>query len=126
MNASAMILAFGVCCAPNDGPPLVPAESRPAESVRRLADEFDPAPHAALEAGRRAKSEAERKAAERARPDRGTYARRFLDLAKDTGDEAVALDALIWVLRHGSGIPEGDEAFRTFAGRADRYARSEQ
>ena len=48
-------------------------------------------------------------------PDRRKYAQRFLEMARETNDASVAVDALVWVVQHGARIPEGDEAVRMIA-----------
>ncbi len=89
--------------------------SESAKAVLRLSTEFESAQRRAFEGTREAKSEAERKAANRGLPDRREYARRFLDLARKASDSAAAVDALVWVVRNGARTPEGDEAVRKIA-----------
>jgi hypothetical protein len=124
MDAFVIILAFGVSCLPVNGGALSADShpiSEPAEAVRHLSAEFESAQRSAFDIAGKAKTDAEREAANRAMPDRRKYARRFLDLVRDMDDEAATVDALVWVVRHGSRSPEGDEAVQKIAA---RYLRS--
>src|SRR5262245_58791112 len=87
----------------------------PTESYRRLTAEFDAAQQAAFDAVRRTRTEGERTALSLTAPDPRKYARRFLELARGTDSETVAVDCLIWVVRHVSRTPEGQEAIRRIA-----------
>ncbi len=64
------------------------------EAIRRLSADFESAQRSAFDMAREAKTEAERRAANRAMPDRRKYAQRFLELAGKTDDEPTAVDAL--------------------------------
>ena len=79
-----------------------------AQAVRQLSAEFQSAQRSAFDLARKAKTEAERKEADRTMPDRRKYAQRFLLLASETIDEANAVDAPLWVVRNGNRTPEGD------------------
>jgi hypothetical protein len=123
-----MATTFGVACLPPGNGDLQAAShqtSETVEAVRRLTAGFESAQRSAFELADKAKTEAERKEADEAMPDRRRYARRFLDLAGRTNDEATIVDALVWVVRHGSRTPEGDEAVHQIANhhlRSDRIA----
>ncbi len=126
MDALAMIVSFWVSCLPAWNDDLQAAShqtSGSAEAVRRLSAEFESAQRSAFDLARKAKTEAERKEADRAMPDRRKYAQRFLLLASETIDEANAVDALLWVVRNGNRTPEGDQAVRKIA---DHYVRSDR
>jgi hypothetical protein len=97
--------------------------SESAEAVRWLSDEFESARRSAFDIAQNAKTAAERKAADRAMPDRRKYGHRFLDLVTKSNDEAATVDALVWVVRHGLRTPEGDEAVQKIA---DRYLQSDR
>jgi len=58
-------------------PPGFHQTSEPAEAVRRLSAEFESAQRSAFDMARQPKTEAERKAANQAMPDRRKYAQRF-------------------------------------------------
>jgi hypothetical protein len=126
MGAFAMIVAYCVACLPawNGGQGADSFQSsEPAEAVRRISVEFESAQRSAFDMAQNAKTSAERKAADRAMPDRRKYGQRFLDLVRKSNDEAATVDALVWVVRHGFRTPEGDEAVQ---GIADRYVRSDR
>jgi hypothetical protein len=126
MGAFVLIMAFWVSCLPASNVDLGAEScqtSESAEAIRRLLGEFESAQRSALDSARKARTAAERQAADRAMPDRRTYAQRFLELVSATIDEAAAVDALVWVVRHGLRTPEGDEAVQKIA---DRYLRSDR
>jgi hypothetical protein len=118
MDALVMIAAFWVSCLPVwavDFGACSDQTSESAEAVRRLAAEFESAQRSAFDIALNAKTEAERKAADRAMADRRRYAQRFLELVSATTDEAAAVDALVWVVRYGFRTPESDEAVQKIA-----------
>ena len=96
----------------DDPPAGVDGARVPGEAVRRLSAEFNSAQCAAVEAARSAKTETERVTAKQAIPDRRQYAKRFLELSRNAKDEATVVPALVWVVQHGVGTPEADEAVR--------------
>jgi hypothetical protein len=111
MNAF-VIMTLWVACLPACDENVRTASretSETAEAVRRLSAEFESVQRSAFDIARKAKTEAERKAAMRAMPDRRKYAQRFLSLVSETTDEAAAVDALVWVVRNGFLTPEGHE-----------------
>jgi hypothetical protein len=128
MGAFVLIVAFWVSCLPASNVDLGAEScqtSESAEAIRRLLGEFESAQRSALDSARKSRTAAERQAADRAMPDRRTYAQRFLELVSATIDEAAAVDALVWVIRHGLRTPEGDEAVQKIADRnlqSDRIA----
>jgi hypothetical protein len=126
MGAFVLILALWVSCLPASNVDLGAEScqtSESAEAIRRLLGEFESAQRSALDSARKARTAAERQAADRTMPDRRTYAQRFLESVSATIDEAAAVDALVWVVRHGIRTPEGDEAVQKIA---DRYLRSDR
>jgi negative regulator of replication initiation len=126
MGALVMIVAFWMSCLPvwnGDLQAVSHQTSGSAEVVRRLLVEFESAQRSAFDLARKAKTEAERKEADRAMPDRRKFAQRFLLLASETTDEANAVDALVWVVRNGIRTPEGDQAVQRIA---DQYVRSDR
>jgi hypothetical protein len=126
MGAFVLIVAFGVTCLPASNVDFGAEShqtSESAEAIRRLLGEFESAQRSALDSVRKARTAAERHAADRAMPDRRKYALQFLDLVRKSNDEAATVDALVWVVRHGFRTPEGDEAVRKIA---DRYVRSDR
>lgn len=126
MDSFVMVMTFGVACVPAWNDELRAASlqtGETAEAVRRLSAEFESAQRSAFDLADKATTEAERKEADRAMPDRQKYARRFLALASQSTDEATAIDALVWVVRNGIRTPEGDQAVQKIA---DRYVRSDR
>jgi hypothetical protein len=97
--------------------------STSADAVRRLSAEFDLAERSAFDVAGQAKTEAERNAASHAMPDRRKFAQRFLEMARETNDASVTVDALVWVVQRGARIPEGDEAVRMIA---DHHLKSDR
>jgi hypothetical protein len=93
----------------------------PAESFRRLSADFDSAQRAGFDAARRARTEEERSAAIRLMADARDFAPRFIELARRSDNEAVAVDCLVWVVRHAFRTPEDEEAVRRIA---ERHIRS--
>jgi hypothetical protein len=128
MDSLVMILTFWIAWSPAWNDDLRAAfhqTSETAEAVRRLEAEFESAQRSAFDIASKAKTEAEKKAAMRAMPDRRKYAQRFLVLVSKTIDEVATVDALAWVVRNGFRTPEGDEAVRKIADhstRSDRIA----
>ena len=126
MDAFVMVAAFWVSCSPAWHGALG-ADSRQtseaAEAVRRLSAEFETTQRSALDLAAKAKTEAERKAAARAMPDRRRYAQRFLELAGERIDEAAAADALVWIVRKGFRTPEALTAVEKIA---DHHVRSDR
>ena len=105
-----------------------PKSADQAEALRRLSTEYEVTQQSALENASNAKTDAERDAARLAMPDKRGYLRRILDLAKGTKDDAVAVDAVVWVVRNGfirNGLqtPEAEEAIRLIA---ERYVRNDR
>jgi hypothetical protein len=126
MDSFAIVMTFGVACLPAWNDDLQAAShqtSEAAEAVRRLSAEFESAQRSVFKLAHKAKTETERKEADRAMPDRRKYARRFFDLISGSIDEATAVDALVWVVRNGIRSPEGDEAVQKIA---DHYVRSDR
>jgi hypothetical protein len=128
MGSFVIAMTLGVACLPAWNDDLRAGShqiSETAEAFRRLSAEFESAQRFAIALANKAKTEAERKKADGAMPDRRKYAQRFLDLASRTNDEASVVDALVWVVRHASGTPEGDDAVHQIANlhlRSDRIA----
>ena len=126
MDSLVKILTFWIAWSPAWSDDLRTASdqtSETAEAVRRLEAEFESAQRSTFDIDRKAKTEAERKAAMRAIPDRRKYAQRFLVLVSKSIDEVATVDALVWVVRNGFRTPEGDEAVRKIA---DHYTRSDR
>lgn len=118
MDSFVIVMTFGVACLPAWNDDLRAAShqtSETAEAVRRLSAEFESAQRSAFDLAQKAKTEAERKEADRAMPDRRKYAQRFLALASESIDEATAVDALVWVVRNGIRTPFGDQAVQKIA-----------
>lgn len=121
MDSLVIVLTFWIAWSPAWNDDLRTAShqtSETAEAVRRLEAEFESAQRSAFDIARKAKTDAEKKAAMRAMPDRRKYAQRFLVLVSKTIDEVATVDALVWVVRNGFRTPEGDEAVRKIA---DQY-----
>jgi hypothetical protein len=126
MDSFVIVMTFGVACLTAWNDDLQAAShqtSETAEAVRRLSAEFESAQRSAFDLAHKAKTEAERKEADRATPDRRKYAQRILDLVSESIDEATAVDALAWVVRNGIRTPEGDRAVQKIA---DHYVRSDR
>jgi hypothetical protein len=126
MDSFVIVMTVGVACLPAWNDDLRAAShqsSEPAEALRRLSAEFESAQRSAFDLANKAKTEAERKEADRAMPDRRKYAQRFLALATESIDEATAVDALVWLVRNGIRTPEGDHAVQKIA---DHYVRSDR
>ena len=102
LSSGLAIIVLVLCSAScGDDPPGQPPPTRtPAEKLRGLSADFDRETQAA-------------NAQRGTRPDPAAaqaYARRFLHLARECPDESVAVDALIWVLRHDRNGPLVKEA----------------
>ena len=115
LSSGLAIIVLVLCSAScGDDPPGQPPPTRtPAEKLRGLSADFDRETQAA-------------NAQRGTRPDPAAaqaYARRFLHLARECPDESVAVDALIWVLRHDRNGPLVKEAIALVE---TRYLRSDR
>src|SRR4051812_26396452 len=105
--AAFLMLWSGVL--PAESPDGTP-KSAGAEALPRLSSEFEQAQRAAFEGAGRPNTASERASSAGANPDPRRYARRCLDLAREAGEEGVAVDALVWVARPAGRTPEHNEA----------------
>ena len=100
---------------PKDKPQDKPAT--PAEEFRAIKLEFDTARLESAKASREAKTDEEKKEAREKAPDPQEFAAKFMDLAKKYPQDAVAIDALMWVvsnLRTGAEVEKAiDELFKS-------------
>jgi hypothetical protein len=79
----------------------LPALDNPAEDYKALAKEYQDARDAFRKAYDEAKTDEEQqKAFEKLYPDAEKYAERFLALAEKNPKDAVAIDALVWVVQY--------------------------
>jgi hypothetical protein len=87
MDSFVIVMTCGVACLPAWNDDLRAASRQTSETagaVRRLSAEFESAQRSAFDLAHKAKTEAERKEADRAMPDRRKYAQRFLALVSES------------------------------------------
>ena len=100
-----IMLVFVSTSCGNDPPEPTPGPRTPAEKFRSLSAEYDREVKKTLEASKAVGTATTQRFA---RPDptvAQTYARRFVELARECPDESVAVDALTWVMPTTAMVP---------------------
>lgn len=82
----------------------------PAEEYRALVRDYQTVQQAYIRALQAAKTDADRQETFKKAPKPQEFAGRFLDLAKNNSQDAVAVDALLWVAQNAATGPQGNEA----------------
>ena len=94
---------------------LAPGVESPRAQYEALVEEYELANKAAIETLFRARTDADRQKATRARPQAVDFAPRFLALAEKYRDDTAALDALTWVASHCLFGPSSEKALGLIA-----------